>query len=132
MEVIRLKNTGLKKAGTGEISKRLRCLCSGENGEDYILRLVAEEIPMPWNWPAEVNYLEAKAFANWKTKTTGKIHRLPTEAEWYRLHEAAGLKDVTDWQKAPETSTWSIALHPVRWINLSKEILHFSGQRVAI
>ena len=72
-----------------------------KNGEDYILRLVAEEIPMPWNWPAEVNYLEAKAFANWKTKTTGKIHRLPTEAEWYRLHEAAGLKDVTDWQKAP-------------------------------
>ena len=72
-----------------------------KNGNDYHLRLVAEEIPMPWNWPAEVNYLEAKAFASWKTKTTGKTHRLPTEAEWYRLHEQAGLKDVMDWQQAP-------------------------------
>ena len=72
-----------------------------KNGNDYSLRLVAEEIPMPWNWPAEVNYLEAKAYANWKTKTTGKTHRLPTEAEWYRLYEQAGLKDVMDWQQAP-------------------------------
>ena len=72
-----------------------------KNGSDYSLRLVAEEIPMPWNWPVEVNYLEAKAFANWKTKTTGKTHRLPTEAEWYRLYEQAGLKDVMDWQQAP-------------------------------
>ncbi len=72
-----------------------------KNGEEYSLRLVAEEIPMPWNWPVEVNYLEAKAYANWKTKQTGKTYRLPTEAEWYRLFEVAGLKDVMDWEKAP-------------------------------
>jgi len=72
-----------------------------KNGNDYHLRLVAEEIPMPWNWPAEVNYLEAKAFANWKTKTAALTYRLPTEAEWYRLYEQAGLKDVMDWQQAP-------------------------------
>ena len=72
-----------------------------KNGNDYRLRLVAEEISMPWNWPAEVNYLEAKAFANWKTATTGKSHRLLTEAEWYRLYELAGLNDVMDWEKAP-------------------------------
>ena len=72
-----------------------------KNGEEYSLRLVAEEIPMPWNWPAEVNYLEAKAFANWKSKQTGKTYRLPTEAEWYRLFEVAGMKDVVDWNGAP-------------------------------
>lgn len=72
-----------------------------KNGDDYRLRLVAEEIPMPYNWPVEVNYLEAKAYANWKTKQTGKTHRLPTEAEWYRLFEVAGMKDVPDWEKAP-------------------------------
>lgn len=69
--------------------------------EKYTLRLVANEIPMPWNWPVEVNYLEAKAFANWKTKKTGKTYRLPSEAEWYRLFEIAGLKDVMDWEKTP-------------------------------
>lgn len=72
-----------------------------KNGEDYRLRLVAEEIPMPWNWPVEVNYLEAKAYANWKSKKEGKTYRLPTEAEWYRLYEVAGMKDVMDWEDAP-------------------------------
>lgn len=73
-----------------------------KEGNEYRLRLVAEEIPMPWNGPAEVNYLEAKAFANWKTRETGKIHRLPTEAEWYKLFEVSRLKDVAEWgEKAP-------------------------------
>ena len=67
----------------------------------YLLRLVAEEIEMPWNWPVEVNYLEAKAFCNWKSVKTGKNYRLPTEAEWYRMHKAAGLEDATDWEQAP-------------------------------
>lgn len=69
-----------------------------ENG--YRLRLVAEEIPMPWNWPVEVNYLEAKAFCNWKSAKTGRNFRLPTEAEWYRLHKVAGLEEVTEWEQA--------------------------------
>ncbi|MBK5196553.1 MAG: putative 4-mercaptohistidine N1-methyltransferase, partial [Proteiniphilum sp.] len=67
----------------------------------YRLRLVAEEIAMPWNWPVEVNYLEAKAFCNWKSAKTGKKYRLPTEAEWYRLHNVAKLTDVTEWEQAP-------------------------------
>ncbi len=70
-----------------------------ENG--YRLRLVAEEITMPWNWPVEVNYLEAKAFCNWKSEKTGKTYRLPTEAEWYHLHHVAGLADVLEWEQAP-------------------------------
>lgn len=49
------------------------------------LRLMAEEVPMPWDWPAEVNYHEAKAFCNWKRIRTGQPFRLPTEDEWYRL-----------------------------------------------
>lgn len=69
--------------------------------ENYRLRLVAEEIPMPWNWPVEVNYLEAKAFANWKSMKTGETFRLPTEAEWYRMHELSGLKDVDSWAEIP-------------------------------
>ena len=69
--------------------------------DKYSLRLVAEVIDMPWSWPVEVNYLEAKAFCNWKSEKTGKTFRLPTEAEWYRLHQVSGLKDVMEWGDAP-------------------------------
>lgn len=62
---------------------------------EYRLRLVAEEIAMPWNWPVEVNYLEAKAFCNWKTEHEGAKFRLPTEAEWYRLAEYCGVDEMT-------------------------------------
>lgn len=72
-----------------------------KNSGGYKLRLVAEEIEMAWNWPVEVNYLEAKAYANWMTKIKGKTYRLPTEAEWYRIYEVSGLKDVDNWENAP-------------------------------
>jgi 5-histidylcysteine sulfoxide synthase/putative 4-mercaptohistidine N1-methyltranferase len=58
------------------------------------LRLMTEEVAMPWDWPAEVNYHEAKAFCNWKQKKTGQSVRLPTEDEWYRLYDVAGIAEV--------------------------------------
>jgi 5-histidylcysteine sulfoxide synthase/putative 4-mercaptohistidine N1-methyltranferase len=72
-----------------------------KKSDGYWLRLVAEEIPMPWNWPAEVNYLEAKAFCKWKSSKTGKIFRMPTEAEWYRLYDCCNLPDQPAWEIAP-------------------------------
>jgi putative 4-mercaptohistidine N1-methyltranferase len=59
--------------------------------DGYRLRCLAEEIPLPGNWPAEVNYLEAKAFCNWKAEVAGRPVRLPTEEEWYRLLDVTGL-----------------------------------------
>jgi putative 4-mercaptohistidine N1-methyltranferase len=64
-----------------------------KQNDEFWLRLVAEEIPMPWNWPVEVNYLEAKAFCNWKTQREGIKFRLPTEAEWYRLAQVSGVEE---------------------------------------
>ena len=72
-----------------------------KNGTDFKLRLVAEEIPMPWNWPAEVNYLEANAYCNWKTAREGKTFRLPTEAEWHRLVDYCNVPDKKEWETAP-------------------------------
>ena len=60
----------------------------------WALRLMTEEVPMPWNWPVEVNHHEAKAFCNWKAAQLGQPVRLPTEDEWYRLFEVAGLSEV--------------------------------------
>ncbi|MCI1647359.1 MAG: 5-histidylcysteine sulfoxide synthase [Bacteroides sp.] len=72
-----------------------------KNSGGYVLRLVAEEIPMPWNWPVEVNYLEAKAYCNWLSAKENKTYRLPTEAEWYCLAEYCGIPDVEAWKGAP-------------------------------
>lgn len=72
-----------------------------KKGDQYQLRLVFEEIEMPWNWPVEVNYLEAKAFCNWKKEQTGLPIRLMTEEEWYLLHDRAKVPDLPDWETAP-------------------------------
>jgi 5-histidylcysteine sulfoxide synthase/putative 4-mercaptohistidine N1-methyltranferase len=66
----------------------------------YRLRLTTEVIDLPMNWPAEINYLEAKAFCNWKSETTGKHVRMPTEAEWQLLRDSLD-SDQPYWKKAP-------------------------------
>lgn len=60
----------------------------------WYLRLMTEEVSMPWDWPVEVNYHEAKAFCNWKKSESGMNVRLPTEDEWYRLYDVSGQKNV--------------------------------------
>jgi 5-histidylcysteine sulfoxide synthase/putative 4-mercaptohistidine N1-methyltranferase len=57
------------------------------DGGGWRLRLLTKEVPMPWNWPVEVNFHEAKAFCNWKARVTGHAVRLPTEDEWHRVLE---------------------------------------------
>ena len=71
------------------------------DGDGWRLRLMLSEVPMPWNWPVEVNCLEAKAFCAWKSATEGRTFRLPTEEEWYRLRGVAGVPDVDEWEGAP-------------------------------
>ena len=65
-----------------------------KKGADWLLRVMTEEIAMPWDWPVDVNYHEAKAFCNWKSTTSKKPIRLPTEDEWYRLYDVANLSEV--------------------------------------
>jgi 5-histidylcysteine sulfoxide synthase/putative 4-mercaptohistidine N1-methyltranferase len=69
--------------------------------DGWCLRLMTEVTPMPWDWPVEVNYHEAKAFCNWKAAQTGQPIRLPTEDEWYRLHAVSGLAELADDAAAP-------------------------------
>jgi 5-histidylcysteine sulfoxide synthase/putative 4-mercaptohistidine N1-methyltranferase len=72
-----------------------------KSGDGWKLRTMASEIPLPWNWPVEVNYLEAKAFCNWQTAHTGKPIRLPTEDEWNRLRDICNIPDQPYWEQAP-------------------------------
>jgi len=66
----------------------------------YWQRNLLNEIPLPLNWPVEVNYLEAKAFCNWKDSSSAHYIRLPTEAEWYCLRNRLD-RDLIDWPQAP-------------------------------
>lgn len=70
-------------------------------GAGYRFRTMAREIEMPWNWPVEVNQLEAKAFCQWMAKRSGRPIRLPTEDEWVRLRELQELPDQPYWEQAP-------------------------------
>ncbi|MBJ6798648.1 5-histidylcysteine sulfoxide synthase [Geomonas propionica] len=72
-----------------------------ERPHGWGLRTMVEVIDLPWNWPVEVNYLEAKAFCNWLADKTGKRIRLPSEDEWYRIYDLAGVRDPQEWREAP-------------------------------
>jgi putative 4-mercaptohistidine N1-methyltranferase len=67
----------------------------------FKFRTMAQIIDLPWDWPVEVNYLEAKAFCNWLSQKSGKKLRLPTEDEWYRLRDLHDIPDQPYWEKAP-------------------------------
>lgn len=69
-------------------------------GDTYQYRTMLELINMPWDWPVDISYLEASAFCRWKSAQTGKLIRMPTEAEWYKLRELVNT-DQPYWEKAP-------------------------------
>jgi formylglycine-generating enzyme required for sulfatase activity len=71
-----------------------------DNGS-YTYRALCEEIEMPYNWPVEVNALEAEAFCRWKSAQKGIDYRLPTEAEWEVMAQVGEVEeDVFDDSKA--------------------------------
>ena len=105
----------------------------GTSCPGYRLRTMAQIIDMPWDWPVEVNYLEAKAFCNWLARKTGKPLRLPTEAEWYRLRDLHDIPDQPYWQKAPgniNLEHWASPC-PVNRFRL-RGVLRHRRQRLAV
>lgn len=58
-----------------------------ESSTGWQLRLMCEQVAMPWNWPVEVNCHEAQAFCHWKSAQSNTPIRLPSEDEWYRLYD---------------------------------------------
>jgi 5-histidylcysteine sulfoxide synthase/putative 4-mercaptohistidine N1-methyltranferase len=70
----------------------------------YFQRNLLNENPLPFNWPVEVNYLEANAFCQWKNSqilfNEKQYIRLLTEAEWLCIREKVS-GDLISWKKAP-------------------------------
>lgn len=58
---------------------------------EYKLRTIFKVVDMPWDWPVDVNYYEAKAFCRWKThkdgSPTSEPYRLLTEAEHHLIRD---------------------------------------------
>jgi len=67
---------------------------------EYSLRTIFQIVPMPWSWPVDVTYYEARAFCRWKDEKDGsptsKSLRLLTEAEHHvirhRQHNLAAAR----------------------------------------
>nr|AMM72581.1 5-histidylcysteine sulfoxide synthase [Paracentrotus lividus] len=63
-----------------------------QNSSQYRYRSFCEETAIPWDWPVEVNYHEAKAYAAWK----GPGYRLPTESEHNAMRDKKPISKGTD------------------------------------
>jgi 5-histidylcysteine sulfoxide synthase/putative 4-mercaptohistidine N1-methyltranferase len=73
-------------------------------GKGYFQRNLLNEMPLPLNWPVEVNCLEAQAYCAWLAARTGENVQLPTEPHWYALRHtlpSAVSADQPDWKQAP-------------------------------
>jgi 5-histidylcysteine sulfoxide synthase len=67
---------------------------SGPQGlHEYKLRCLFDEVQMPWSWPVSVNYHEAVAFCNWKSKKSGKRLRVLNEPEFHAINTDLPVED---------------------------------------
>ena len=69
-----------------------------EQDGKFTYRALNKELPLPLNWPVDLNYHEAKAFCNWKSAKDGQKYDLPTEAQWHAIWQESGLKDEPEWE----------------------------------
>lgn len=70
----------------------------------YFLRTLTSEIPLPLNWPVEVNCLEASAFCRWLSEKQSKTIMLPTEDEYIRLRDHCGVSRKMEHQGQAEAN----------------------------
>jgi 5-histidylcysteine sulfoxide synthase len=78
-----------------------------EGLHDYKLRTIFALIDMPWDWPVEVNFHEAEAYARWKTqKDQSKLkYRLLTEIEHQLLRDETSIDPVLQTKHYRDGST---------------------------
>ena len=66
-----------------------------KKSNEYFLREINREVPLPLNYPVDINIYEAEAFCKFKSQKLGYEVRLPSEDEYYALYEftKAGQKE---------------------------------------
>lgn len=58
-----------------------------KKGNEFFLREINREVPLPLNYPVDINVYEAEAFCKYKSQKLGFEVRLPSEDEYYALYE---------------------------------------------
>lgn len=61
------------------------------DGKDFLYKSLTKVLPLPLNWPVDVNYLEAEAFCNYLTQKLNKKITLPSEAMYRCLVDACNI-----------------------------------------
>jgi len=59
----------------------------------YYLREINRVVPLPLNFPVDINVYEAEAFCKYKSEKLGFEVRLPSEDEYYRLNDYVKAQD---------------------------------------
>jgi len=67
-----------------------------KNNDTYKYRTLTTIVEMPWDFPVEINALEAEAYCRYKTKKDDIIYSLPSEVEYRVIYEDVGLEDILD------------------------------------
>jgi len=57
-------------------------------------RALSKIIDMPYDWPVDVNALEAEAFCRYKSQKDTLTYSLPSEAEYALIYKQANLQDI--------------------------------------
>ncbi|NOQ30678.1 MAG: 5-histidylcysteine sulfoxide synthase [Helicobacteraceae bacterium] len=71
-----------------------------QSSGEFKLRVLDQEVELPLSFPVELSNLEAQAFLVYKSKKDRKNFALPSEAQYMRLYDRAGLSDLPDDTKA--------------------------------
>ena len=71
-----------------------------KDGDDFKYRTLTQEIPMPQDWPVDVNALEAEAFCRYKGQKDGVTYQLPSEAEYRVMYEYANIEDIPNFHES--------------------------------
>jgi len=66
----------------------------------YRYRTLSKIIDMPYDWPVDVNALEAEAFCRYKSKKEKTLYSLPSEAEYRVLYDYATLEDIPEFHES--------------------------------
>jgi len=89
--------------------------------QKYKLRTCFEIIDMPWSWPAEVNYHEAKAYCAWRSEQEGTtlLYRVITEGEHNRMRDSACFDETAGIARDAVMTTSGHEMAETKGINLN-------------